>query len=175
MARLFWVLLMAALIAVVPMATALAEGDAEPVPGADEADVGFIEDPVWEDWYGLAEAQGGGLWNFDKEAWAPYGAFSLFGYRAVTGILGAEFDFDENTEEKGIVAAVGGITYHVGTLEDFGLDAIPWSEHIGLNVGLGGRYDFNEEDDDKKFGWTAIVSVLDLSFGNGNAARQRGR
>jgi len=153
------------LIVLVWATVAIAE-DVAPVPGADEV----VAKDVPDDWYGLAEAQGGGLWNFDGESWAPYLAVPVGGYRELTGVVGAEFDVDESTDAKGIVAAVGGITYHVGTLKDFGVDT-PWAKHFGLNVGLYTRYDF----DTQEFEQGVMIGGLDLSFGNGNATKQRSR
>ena len=159
--RIFCMAVLAVLFAIIPMATALAEEVTEEVS---------VEDAIWQDWYGLAEAQGGMLWNFETEDWAPYLAFPVVGYRDVTGILGVEFDIDEKTDAKGVTAGVAGLTYHIGTLKDFGI-ALPGSDHVGLNVGIGGRYDF----DIQEFETTAIISVLDLSFDNGNVDRQRSR
>ena len=167
--RIFRVAVLAVVVVLVWAALAIAQ-EAEAVPGVDETVMdGLIED-VWDDWYGLVEGQVGMLWNIEREGWAPYLAVPVLGYREITGILGAEFDFDEKTEDKGVVAAVGGVTYHVGTLKDFGID-LPGAEHVGLNVGYGGRYDF----DTQEFEQTAILSILDLSFGNGNVDKQRDR
>ena len=126
-----------------------------------------VEKDAFEDWFGMMELQAGGLFNFATEEWKPFVAFPTVGYRAVRLVAGAEVD-SENGD--GPIAGVLGLTYNMGSLKDMGID-VPWMEHFGVNVGPYMRYDFDTGD----IGWGAMVSIVDLSFGDGNVERQKRR
>jgi hypothetical protein len=119
------------------------------------------------DWFGMMEVQTGGLFNFATEDWKPFVAMPTLGYRAVRLVAGAEIDTENG---DGPVAGVLGVTYNMGSLRNMGID-VPWMEHFGVNVGPYMRYDFDTGD----IGWGAMVSIVDLSFGNGNVERQKER
>ena len=129
-----------------------------------------VEKDVFDDWYGMLEIQGGTTYSFKNETAMPYLAGKVLGYREVVGIFGTEIDVDEKTEAKGPVSALAGITYNLGDLRGFGIDA-PWMEHFGFNVGVCGTYEFAESE----FGWKALLSVVDLSFSEGNVEKQKRR
>ena len=124
----------------------------------------------FDDWYGMLEFQGGTTWDFKTACARLYGAGKVGGYKALTGVLGAEFDIDEDTEAEGVVAALAGVTYNLGNLKSWGVD-ISWAEYIGVNVGAGVTYDWI----DNAWGWRGMLSIVDLSFSDGNASRQKKR
>ena len=145
------------------------------VPGLVFA--GDVETPAvveekgsFDDWYGMLEMQGGTTYSFKSQAAMPYIAGKILGYREVVGIFGTEIDVDEKTEVKGPVSVLVGATYNLGNLRGFGVD-VPWMQHFGFNVGVCGTYEFEGGD----FGLKATLSVVDLSFSDGNAKRQRQR
>lgn len=123
-----------------------------------------------DDWYGMLEFQGGTTWDFKTACARLYGAGKVVGYKGWTGLLGTEFDIDDETEAAGPVTGLVGATYNVGNLRDWGVD-ISWARHIGLNVGFGITYDWTED----VWGWRAMASAVDLSFSDGGAKRQRER
>ena len=116
------------------------------------------------DWYGMAEIQSGLTWNFETDEWTPYVSTLFLGYRAVRAVVGTELAEDEP------VAGLFAVTYNLGSLKDMGVD-VPWMEHFGLNVGPCVRYEFATGEVE----WTAMLSIVDLSFGDGNADRQKKR
>ena len=158
------VLILAVLIAILPVAVAWAHDEAEaPAEAAAGSGAG-------EDWFGMLEVQGGTTWDFSSQTAMPYVAGKVGGYRNLIGIFGTEIDVDEETEAKGPVSALLGVTYNLGNLRDHGVE-ISWAEHFGFNVGVCGTYTFDEGD----FGVKAVLSVVDLSFDEGNASRHRKR
>lgn len=160
-----WIL--AALLAMMPMAVAWAEEEAGAPAEAEGG--GGAQDAV-DDWYGMLEMQGGTTWDFSRQRAMPYLAGKVGGYRKFVGVFGTEIDVDEETEAKGPVSALGGVTYNLGNLRDYGVE-ISWAEHFSFNVGLCGTYTFDEGE----WGLKAMLSVVDLSFSRGNAERQRKR
>ena len=130
---------------------------AVPVAQAEEKD-------TFDDWYGLAEFQSGVTWNFETDEWTPYVSTLFLGYRAVRAVIGTEIAEDEP------VAGLFAVTYNLGSLKDMGVD-VPWMEHFGFNIGPCLRYEF----DTGEVEWTAMLSIVDLSFGGGNADRQKKR
>ena len=127
------------------------------------------KDPVG-DWYGMLEFQGGTTWDFKPESARSDGAGKVGGYKALTGVIGTEIDVDEETEAKGPVAVLAGVTYNLGNLRDWGVD-ISWAKHFGVNVGFGATYDWNEG----VWGLRGMLSIVDLSLSGGGAERQRNR
>ena len=121
------------------------------------------KDP-FDDWWGLVELQAGSTWNFSTQEWKPYFSTLLVGYRAVRLVGGAELEADEP------VAGLLGVTYNLGSLKDMGVD-VPWMEHFGFNIGPAVRYEFATGEVE----WTAMLSIVDLSFSDGNADRQKKR
>ena len=130
---------------------------AVPLAQAEEKD-------VWSDWYGLAEFQSGVTWNFETDEWTPYVSTLFVGYRAVRAVIGTELAEDEP------VAGLFAVTYNLGNLKDMGVD-VPWMEHFGFNIGPCVRYEFATGEVE----WSAMLSIVDLSFGDGNADRQKKR
>jgi hypothetical protein len=128
------------------------------------AAVGADEKGPFDDWYGLAEFQSGVTWNFETNEWTPYVSTLFVGYRAVRAVIGTEIAEDEP------VAGLLAVTYNLGNLKDMGVD-VPWMEHFGFNIGPCLRYEF----DTGEVEWSAMLSIVDLSFGDGNADRQKKR
>lgn len=125
---------------------------------------------AFSDWYWMLEMQAGSTFDFRSDLKRPYVAGKVGAYRDFVGVVGTEFDIDEETEAKGMVAALAGVTYNIGNLRQYGVD-ISWAEHFGFNVGVCGTYEFEEGD----FGFKAMLSVVDLSFDEGNASRHKAR
>ena len=125
--------------------------------------VGEEKDP-FDDWFGLLEVQAGSTWNFSAQEWKPYVSGLILGYRAVRLVGGAELETDEP------VAGLLGLTYNLGSLKSMGVD-VPWAENFGFNVGPCIRYEFASGEVE----WTAMLSIVDLSFSDGNADRQKKR
>ena len=148
--RTFAVLALVLCIAIMPVAVAHGE------------DVEVKSD--WDDWYGLLEFQSGMTWNFAEQEWTPYVSTLFVGFKDVRAVVGAELAEDEP------VAGLFGVTYNLGSLKDMGVD-VPWMEYFGFNVGPCVRYEFATGEVE----WTAMLSIVDLSFGDGNADRQKKR
>ena len=125
---------------------------------------------VFDDWYAMIEMQGGTTWDFKTQCARAYLAGPVLGYRAIRAVVGTEIDVDEETEAKGPVTALAGVTYRLGSLKSFGVD-IPWMEHFGFNVGVCGTYEFETGD----VGWRGMLSIIDLSFDKGNVERHSNR
>ncbi len=147
------VLMIALLIAMMPVVVCLAQE----------------KDPL-DDWYGMLEVQAGTTYEFENKTARPYVAGKVLGWKELTGVIGTEFDFDEETEEKGPVAALAGATYSLGSLTDHGVE-VSWAKYFAFNVGACVTYQWQEEE----WGWRAMLSIVDLSFSDGNAKRQRER
>ena len=128
------------------------------------------KDDAWEDWYAMLEVQAGTTWEFKTECARLYAAGKVGGYKGFVGVLGTEIDIDDKTEAEGPVAILGGVTYNLGNLRDWGVD-VSWAKHFGVNVGLGVTYDWVWE----YWGWRAMVSIIDISQSGGNAEKQRQR
>ncbi|MCK4513006.1 hypothetical protein KAW64_14770, partial [bacterium] len=122
------------------------------------------EKDAWSDWYGMLELQSGLTWNFETNEWVPFVSTLLLGFKDVRAVGGAEIAEDEP------VAGLFGVTYNLGSLKDMGVD-VPWMEHFGFNVGPCIRYEFASGEIE----WTAMLSIVDLSFSDGNAGRQKTR
>lgn len=157
MARFLVVLLVVFLMAVPGIVFA---GDAEAVAEKDAVD----------DWYGMLEVQGGTTLETKTNTFRPYIAGKFGGWKELTGIVGTEFDVDEETEAKGPVTGLVGVTYNLGNLKDHGVE-VSWARHFGLNAGLGVTYNWIEGE----WGWRAMLSAVDLSFSGGGADRQKSR
>lgn len=128
------------------------------------------EKDVFDDWYGMLEMQGGTTFDFKTQVSRVYIAGPIFGYRAVAVVGGTEIDVDEETEAKGPVTALLGVTYNLGSLRDMGVDAA-WAQHFAFNVGPCVTYEFETGDVE----WKAMLSVVALSFDDGNVKRHRRR
>ena len=122
------------------------------------------EKDAFDDWFGMLELQAGSTWNFSTQEWKPYMSTLLVGYRAVRLVGGAELEADEP------VAGLLGVTYNLGSLKNMGVE-LPWMEHFGFNVGPCIRYEFATGEVE----WSAMLSIVDLSFSDGNAEKQRKR
>lgn len=162
--RVLGVLMVVFLLVFVPVAVVYAEE----IPVLAESEDSSEDLP--DDWFGQLSLRSGALWNFDNEEWTPFIAFPLFGYRDVAVDGGFEIDIDETTDEKGPNSALLGVTYHLGSLRSFGVD-VSWAKYLGLNVGPCLRYEFGTEEVTTML----MVSVVDLSFDQGNVDRQRNR
>lgn len=147
--RTFVVLMLVLCLAVMPVAVAYGEE---------------TEKDNWADWYGLLEFQSGMTWNFSTQEWKPYMSTLLVGYKDVRLVGGAEIEADEP------VAGLLGLTYNLGSLKSMGVE-VPWMEYFGFNVGPCVRYEFATGEVE----WSAMLSIVDLSFSDGNAAKQKGR
>ena len=123
-----------------------------------------------DDWFGMAEIQSGLTWNFETEEWEPFISAPLIGWKDVRLVVAAEIDVDEETEAKGPVAGHFALTYNLGSLADMGVD-IPLSEYFGLNIGPSWRYDIETGEDT----WCIMATIVDVSFGEGNVERHKGR
>lgn len=129
---------------------------------------------AFDDWYAMLEAQFGTTYEFATSTARPYAAGKWLGWKELTGIVGAEFDVDEDTEESGPVTALLGTTYNLGSLKDHGVD-VSWADHIGFNVGLCLTYGWVEDTPTEGWGWRGSLSIVDLSFSGGGAAEQKRR
>ena len=146
-------LILALLITILPVAIAYGED---------------VEKDVWDDWFGYAELQAGGLWSFERDEFMPYFALPTIGYRKAAIVLGGEFDLEAIGD--GPTAGIVGVTFYLGNLKGWGID-VPAAEHFGVNFGPVLRYDFDT-------GGTEIglvLSIVDLSFSGGNTEKQRKR
>lgn len=157
------VLLTVFMILMVPVTVVFAEDVAL-------ADTEETSEELPDDWFGMLSLRSGALWNFGTEEWSPFVSFPIFGYKDVAVDAGFEIDIDETTDEKGPNSALLGVTYHLGSLQSFGVD-VSWAEYLGLNVGPCLRYEFGTEE----VTTLLMVSVVDLSFDQGNVDRQRNR
>lgn len=155
--RTFVVLALVLCLAIMPVAVCQAE-----------------EKGLFDDWYGMLEAQFGTTYEFDTSTARPYAAGKWGGWKEAVFIVGTEFDVDSGTEEKGPVTALLGATYNLGNLKDYGVD-VSWAEHFGFNVGLCLTYGWVEDTPTEGWGWRGSLSVVDLSFSDGGAKEQRER
>jgi hypothetical protein len=129
----------------------------------------WAQEPV-DDWYGMLEVQSGTTLETKTNTFRPYIAGKFGGWKALTGIVGTEIDVDEETEAKGPSTVLAGVTYNLGNLQEHGVE-VSWAKHFGLNVGACATYAWQTEE----WGWRAMLSVVDLSFSDGGAKRQRER
>ena len=146
-------LILALLITILPVAIACGED---------------VEKDVWDDWFGYAELQAGGLWSFERDEFMPYFALPTIGYRKAAIVLGGEFDLEAIGD--GPTAGIVGVTFYLGNLKDWGID-VPATEHFGVNFGPVLRYDFDTGGTEVGL----VLSIVDLSFSDGNADRQKKR
>ena len=160
--KLFRVPALVLIVLMVVFTVVRAEEEAVPL----ETDSSETTD-LFEDWYGEIELRTGMLWNWDREEWTGYASVPVLGYRAVT--LEAGMEINPN-EKYGPAGGILGLTYSLGNLRDWGVD-VPMAQHVGVNIGPFLRYDF--ETGDTQTG--AMVSLVDLSFSQGNVQRQRER
>ncbi len=122
----------------------------------------------FEDWFGMAEAQGGTVWNAETGEWQPFISGPLGAWKQVRLVIGGEFDGEDLG--RGPVAAHLALTYNLGTLKDWGLD-MPLAEYLGLNIGPSWRYDMVEKTSALGF----MATIVDVSFGQGNVERHKKR
>lgn len=128
------------------------------------------EKDAWSDWYAMLEVQAGTTMEVKSTTFRPYVAGKVGAYREIVGVLGAEFDIDDETEAEGPVAGLFGVTYNLGNLKDHGVN-VSWAKHFGFNVGLCGTWEFETGD----IGWRAMLSIIDIGQSEGNAEKQRRR
>jgi hypothetical protein len=117
-----------------------------------------------DDWYGNMEARSGLLWNASAQEWDAYATVPVLGYKAVTLELGLAAD---PMQDDGPRAAVLGLTYDIGSLQDFGVE-VSWAKYISFHVGPYIQYDFDCDE----FAVGGMCSVIELSFDQGNVERQ---
>jgi len=123
---------------------------------------------VWDDWFGMAEIQGGMNWSFETQEWSPAISAPVVGYKDVRGVVGLDFEFDG--DDPGPRGAFAAVTYDLGSLEDHGV-SVPGAQHFGLNIGPFARYDLGT----REFSYGVMATILDISFGDGNVKRQKNR
>ena len=155
------VLILALLVAIMPVAVCVAEEAEAFDMGAASAEV---EGGFWDDLYLTLEVQGGTTYDFASKTSRFYAAGKFGSWHAITGVIGTEFDTDEDTPEKGPVTGMLGVTYQLGSLSNFGFK-FPWAEKFGVNVGACGTYEFQTGD----IGFRGLLSI-DASVNKGNAA-----
>lgn len=155
--RALVVLLLVALLSLVPVAVCFGHEDVAESEGAEaaEEDVAEAAEEVVDDWSNLLALRSGGLFDMGTKEWTPYVTTPFLRYQSLTAEAGAEIDIDEDTEAKGLIGVVLGLTFNVGSLRDLGVEA-PWADHFALNVGPYGRYKF----DGGEFTGGIMVSVL---------------
>lgn len=170
--RALVVLVLMALIALVPVAVCLAD-ETEPFDMRTAFEQTEEKEPL-DDWYGMLEFQGGTTYDVGSNTARLYAAGKFGGWRELTGIVGAEFDVDENTEENGPVTALVGATYNLGSLKDHGVE-VSWAEYFRLNVGACITYGWVEDTPTEGWGWRVMASAVDVSLSDGGAKRQRER
>ena len=128
----------------------------------------LVEDTL-PDWRGFLSARSGGTWDADVGEIIPYIAVPILGYKDKFTLEGGmEIDVDETTEAKGPTSAILGLTYNVGDLQQYGID-VSWAKYFSFNIGPCARWDF--ESGEVEF--TVMLSVVDLSFDQGNVDRQK--
>lgn len=149
--RSFVVLVLVALLSLVPVAVAYADGTTEATGTAE-----LEPEDVVDDWVASVAVHSGVLWNLDREEWTGYVAFPFLKYRDVDFEVG--FEVNPN-EKEGKTAVLGAVTYDLGNLRDFGVD-VSWAEHFGVNVGPFLRYDLEDGGIQKG----VLLSVVDLEF-----------
>lgn len=167
--RRFDALVLAVLLMLAPVVVCYADE-----PGAEAVDTSTAEKAATEeagsafdDWYGQLNIRSGVMWNVETEEWTGYATFPIIGYKSVALEGGLEIDPEQ---KEGPRAGVLGVTYNLGSLRSLGVDVV-WADHFGLNVGPVIHYDFATGE--KQF--ALILSVVDLSFDEGNVDRQRER
>jgi len=119
----------------------------------------------YQNWYGQLSARSGLLYNGNTNQWDGYATVPVLGYKAFALELGLAMD---PATDDGPKAAVLGLTYDIGSLQDFGVD-VSWAKYISFRVGPYVQYDF--ECDEFTFG--GMGSVLEFSFDQGNVDRQK--
>lgn len=125
-------------------------------------------EPVqYRDWYGQLSARSGMLYNTSTSEWDGYATVPVLGYRAVSLELGLGFN---PAEDNGPSKAVLGLTYDLGSLQDFGLD-VSWAKYVSFHVGPYIQYDFDADE----FTWGVLSSGLAFSFDQGNVDRQKAK
>jgi hypothetical protein len=122
------------------------------------------------DWFGMLEVMGGTTLETSTNTFRPWVGGKAGGWKELVAVVGTEIDVDEETEAKGPVTVLAGVTYNLGNLQEHGVE-VSWAKHFGLNVGLCGTYDWIEGE----YGWRAMLSIVDLSFSDGGAKRQKER
>lgn len=128
------------------------------------------EKDVVDDWFGMLSARAGYSYNFDAELWQPYTTFPVGAYRKAVFEIGVDFDVDESTEAKGITGVLGGVTFDLGNLQEYGIE-VSWARYFEFNIGPFGHYSF----DTNEFSGGIMCSVVGLSFDAGNVDRQKKR
>ncbi len=155
--RALVVLILAALIALIPVAVCNAEDIVAPEATSTAEDTATAD--VLDDWIASIAVRSGVLWNLDREEWTGYVAFPFLKYRDVAFEAGLEINPNEKDGARGVIAAA---TFDLGNLREFGFD-VSWAEHFGVNVGPFLRYDLATGEIQKGI----LVSVVDLSIGDG--------
>ena len=122
------------------------------------------EKDSFADWYGMLEFQLGLTYDPDTGESREFAMAPVVGWKDVRLVIGTEASELEPT------AWLAGLTYNIGDLQGMGVD-IPWMEHFGFNIGVCAAYDLDSED----VGWRCTVSIIDLSFDEGNAERHKNR
>lgn len=150
--RAFVVLILAALVALFPVAVCYAE-DVEPEATSTAEDV-VVEDIV-DDWAASLPIHAGFLWNADRQEWTQYINLTPLSYKVVTFEIGLEVNPNNEDGPRGGLVA---LTYDFGNLRDYGVD-VHWAEYFGVNAGPVGRYDFATGEWNIGF----ILSFVDLS------------
>ena len=126
------------------------------------------QDDGWADWFGMAEMQGGMVWNAGTGDWKPFISGPLGAWKAVRLVVGGEFDAEDFS--RGPIAGHLALTCNLGTLKDWGLD-MPLAEYLGLNIGPSWRYDIVAKKSDIGF----MATIVDVSFGQGNVEKHKKR
>lgn len=123
---------------------------------------------VWDDWYGFAELQAGGMWSFERDEFMPYFALPTVGYRKAALVLGGQFDLAAVGD--GLTGGIVGLTFYLGNVKDWGID-VPGAKHLGVNFGPVWYYDFGTDRSEIAL----VLSIVNLSQSEGNAKEQRER
>jgi len=147
-------LLVVLLLAMVPVSVALAD-DESPEPVDEVGTAADLEEEERDDWTNLLALRSGGLYDMSVKEWTPYVTTPLLRYQSLTAEGGVEIDIDEDTEAKGLISAVIGLTFNIGSLRKLGVETM-WADHVAIHVGPYGRYRFEDGD------WSGgvMVSVL---------------
>lgn len=129
----------------------------------------FAEDgeKAWhEDWFGQLELRSGVAKASDAEEWQPFASIPMLGYK--------DFALELGVAQDG--AVFGAVTYDLGSLEDVGIEVF-WAKYVNVHLGVYAGRNYGAKADDiaveDDFEWGFAITLIDLSFDEGNAEKQK--
>jgi len=129
----------------------------------------FAGDKAWhEDWFGQLTLRSGVAKDADGDEWKAFASAPVLGWR--------DFALEIGAAEDG--AVFGALTYDLGSLEDIGIEVF-WAKYVNVHLGVYAGRNYGAKDDgiavEDDFEWGVAITVLDLSFDEGNAERQKAK